>query len=62
MTKNIASGNARVGAQIGRDNRVEGNAKVGTQRGGSGYTEAKSTPHPGYEVCDGCREAKTGRR
>lgn len=53
MTKNVASGNARVGVQIGQNNSAQGNAKVGVQRGES---------HPGWQVCDDCREHKTGKR
>jgi hypothetical protein len=59
MTKNSASGNARVGVQIGRDNRVSEGARVGAQV--EEWEEAASTPHPGYQVCDGCRKQKTGR-
>lgn len=60
MTKNRASGNARVGVQIGNDNRVTGNARVGVQE--DGWEEATGSPHPGYQVCDECRHEKTGRR
>jgi uncharacterized protein with beta-barrel porin domain len=59
MTKNSASGNARVGMQVGNDNQVSENARVGVQTGE--WEEAASTPHPGYQVCDGCRKEKTGR-
>jgi hypothetical protein len=60
MTKNVASGNARVGVQIGQKNSAQGDAKVGVQRGE--YEEAAGTPHPGWQVCDDCREQKTGQR
>jgi hypothetical protein len=54
---NSASGNARVGVQVGNDNRASGNARVDEQ-----WEEAEGTPHPGHQVCDGCRWWKTGRK
>lgn len=56
---NVAKDDARVGVQVGQDNRAQDNARVDVQVGG-GWVEATSTPHPGWQVCDDCREEKTG--